>query len=136
VRNTPVTGYTRISYLKFDLSAVDSISSAKLYLNGKAIQSGSLGMQVKDVTSDWDENTLTWNTRPTLGSAAIADFAPIVTGTLARDYTTSLTEWLNAQKAAGKSIVSLAVSSPTTGNTAATFGSSEAASADPYIVIN
>jgi len=71
------------SLIRFDLSSIPTtatITSAKLSLyynptSASAGQAGSNASFLQRVTSTWDENTVTWNTQPTVttsGEAALA----------------------------------------------------------------
>ncbi|SDC95074.1 Protein of unknown function [Paenibacillus sp. UNCCL117] len=64
-------GYSRHTYLKFDLSGIQasSIVSAKLHLNGRVIDGNSIQMSAYGVDDDsWQENLMTWNTKPAMNS--------------------------------------------------------------------
>jgi hypothetical protein len=64
-------GYSRHTYLKFDLSEVQAshIVSAKLYLNGRVIDGSSINMSAYGVDDDsWQESLLNWNTKPAMGT--------------------------------------------------------------------
>ncbi|MFD0693454.1 endo-alpha-N-acetylgalactosaminidase family protein [Paenibacillus sp. GCM10027628] len=72
-------GYSRESYLKFDLSGVtSSVYAAQIKLN--AITKGSVAPnQVVELVSDntWSENTINWNNKPA-SSTVIATFTPVL----------------------------------------------------------
>ena len=62
------------SYLQFDLSQIPSgatISSAALYLYGDPAadhnSTSNLNVECREVTSSWLENSITWNSQPSLG---------------------------------------------------------------------
>ncbi|XVV07979.1 DUF7594 domain-containing protein [Actinosynnema sp. CA-248983] len=63
-------GYTRNSYLKFDLSALASAPTrAVLWVHGKVSDSDGThtALSANGVTAAWSES-VTWDTRPALGS--------------------------------------------------------------------
>ncbi|MDQ3864667.1 MAG: DNRLRE domain-containing protein, partial [Actinomycetota bacterium] len=85
----------KISYLRFDVSGLPSggtVTSAKLrlYVNNETPD----GPGVRNINTRWEENTVTWNTRPsidetsivgdlgaiTLGSWVEIDVTPMITG--------------------------------------------------------
>jgi hypothetical protein len=69
--NTSSPGFSRHTYLKFDLSGIQAgqVVSAKLHLNGRVIDGTSINMSAYGVDDDsWQESLLTWNTKPTMGS--------------------------------------------------------------------
>ncbi len=71
IRNPLGGGYTKMSFIKFDLSAIDDhILSATLNLNFMKTESrtGSWLFQVSKVDENsWKEDLITWNTRPEAG---------------------------------------------------------------------
>jgi hypothetical protein len=135
VARSNVGGQSRWTYLKFNLSSIKSISSATLYLNGAAVGSGSMPMVVNAGSSNsWSENTINWRNKPSKGST-VATFSPTVNGASAKNYAASITSWLKAQKAAGKTEVTLVVSGPTASSTFGNFKSDEASSSKPFLKI-
>jgi mannose/cellobiose epimerase-like protein (N-acyl-D-glucosamine 2-epimerase family) len=119
------TGYTRESYVKFDLSSVATISSAKLRLFGKLSDAAlsSLSIGVYGAASAWTESALTWNTRPAVGSASLGSVS--VSGTTAKWYEIDLGSYLKSEKAAGRNIVTLVLKSQTRAATVCAFSSDE-----------
>jgi hypothetical protein len=100
--------YTRRSYLKFDLDALDGrISSAKLVINAAVVDNAgsSKEHQIFAVDDDsWLEGTLTYVNRPSFGSL-------LTTGTVTNTFTwyeLDVTDWVRAQQA-GDATVSLAI---------------------------
>ena len=79
MKNVGAPGYSRESYLLFDLSQVGSaanITSAKVRLFGNLLNtlasSAAIGLYpVADAT--WTENGLTWNNKPAAGANDIVD---------------------------------------------------------------
>jgi len=137
VRKSTVAGNSRWTLLKFDLSQVTSVGSAILYLNGYAVQAGSVKIDFYGASTDaWDENTVTWNNKPGLAGARIASFSQAITGSTPSMSGAAMTTWIRQQLAAGKKTVSLIVLSPEASTTAATFSSDEAAERRPYLHIN
>jgi hypothetical protein len=121
------TGYTREAYLRFDLSSVASVGTAKLRLFGSlsdaAISSIALG--VYGTSSTWTEPALTWNTRPPAGGAPLASFN--VSGTTANWYEIDLSNYLKSEKTAGRNLVTLVLKSQTASATVCAFTSDEGA---------
>lgn len=70
VKDSPSTGYTRKSYLQFDLSELNSVSSAKLLVYGRNSESSNfITVNAYGVGGDsWSENTITWDNSPTANS--------------------------------------------------------------------
>jgi glucose/arabinose dehydrogenase len=129
------SSFNRYSYLRFDLSSVASIATAKLRLFGKLdnTQTKNVPIEIDAVASTtWGENTITWNNKPAVG-AALAKFNVI--DTTARWYEIDLTSYLKAQKAAGKMLISLALRGLTSVTPDAVFNSDEATTNRPELVI-
>jgi hypothetical protein len=65
------SGYTRWSYLKFDLAGVASVTTGKLrmYLTTSDTAPLTAAVYANDVTS-WSETALTWNNRPLFNGRA------------------------------------------------------------------
>lgn len=65
------SGYTRWSYLKFDLTGVSSVTTGKLrlYLTASDTVPTAVAVYANDVTS-WTETGLTWNNRPLFNGRA------------------------------------------------------------------
>lgn len=60
------TGYSRKAFLKFDVSSISTVTSAKLRVYGSNIES-SAGVTIKSYyanTDAWSEGTITWNNCP------------------------------------------------------------------------
>jgi endoglucanase len=111
--------------VKFDLSSVATISSAKLRLFGKLSDAAlsSLSIGVYGAASAWTESALTWNTRPAVGSASLGSVS--VSGTTAKWYEIDLGSYLKSEKAAGRNIVTLVLKSQTRAATVCAFSSDE-----------
>ncbi|SEE61642.1 polysaccharide lyase family 8 super-sandwich domain-containing protein [Ruania alba] len=68
------SGYSRQSYLKFDLSGITvpagEVGAATLYLRARVNDAGgsTADVIVHSVDEAWDEAALTWNTKPALGA--------------------------------------------------------------------
>jgi hypothetical protein len=123
-------GYARESFLRFDLSSVTSITSAKLRLFGR-MDNGvtpSVGFNVyaASATKVWSESTLTWNNRPTAASSTVIATAT-VGGTTGKWYELDLTAFLKQQLAAGATSVTLVLKAAGKSNGPIVFDSDEAA---------
>jgi hypothetical protein len=127
VKKYPGTGYNRKAWIKFDLSSVPSIGSAKLRLFGNLGDSGigSVNIGIFSASNAWSEGGLTWNTRPAVDGTQRGSFS--VSGTTAKWYEIDLTSFLKAEKAAGHNTVTLALRSGTSTATTTNFASDETA---------
>ncbi|HYO10140.1 MAG TPA: carbohydrate-binding protein [Tepidisphaeraceae bacterium] len=136
VKTSPNSGFTRESFIHFDLSTVTTVSAAKLRLYGKLSDTtvASVAFAIHSAgDAAWDENTLTWNDRPT-ATTPVKEFT--VTGTTAKAYEIDLTLFLQGEKAAGRKSVTLVLK----GTTSATgpygnFNSDDAAGNRPQLIV-
>ncbi|WNR42770.1 CBM96 family carbohydrate-binding protein [Paenibacillus roseipurpureus] len=97
VKNDGV-GYSRESYLKFDLSGVtSSVYAAQIKLNATA-KGSTAPNQVVELVSDntWSETTINWNNKPA-SSTVIATFTPVL-GVNSFDVTSQVQSALAAGK--------------------------------------
>jgi endoglucanase len=125
----------RETYIKFDLSSVATISSAKLRLFGRLNDTAtpSLGLRVYNVAyTNWAENLLTYNNRPTAGLTQRATFN--MSGTTSKTYDVDLTSFLQSEKAAGRNLVTLVLRGSAVTSSYATFSSDEMASGPKLIL--
>jgi glucose/arabinose dehydrogenase len=134
VKSNATAGYSRETYLKFDLSTLSTIGSAKLRLYGHLTESASLQTAVYGASdTSWSEGGLTWNTKPAVGTTAAA----IVTISSTSDqwYEWDVTSLLQAEKAAGHTLVTLVLKNLQKTNATLAFASDEASSNRPELLI-
>jgi Carbohydrate binding module (family 6) len=128
--------FSRETYIKFDLSSVASIGSAKLRLFGNLGDTNSSSVKIDILSSTnttWTESGLTWNNRPATETTVRGSFT--VTGTAGKTYDIDLTSYLKAQNTAGHNTVTLVLRGNTTATTPVTFASDEADANGPQLVI-
>ncbi|HZN66019.1 MAG TPA: DNRLRE domain-containing protein, partial [Tepidisphaeraceae bacterium] len=126
----------RESYLKFDLSRVTTITSAKLRLYGRLNDTGNPSVRTNIYSASntsWPEGGLTWNNKPAAGSTLRGSFT--ASGTTARWYEIDLTSFLRAEKAAGRNLVTLVLKNPIQSASKTVINSDEAASNRPQLVV-
>ena len=132
-----VSPYNRVSYLKFDISGGGAVTAAKLWLYGKfnsAVTNNTVVEAAPVASTTWGENTITWNTRPTVGATALAKFT--VSGTTAKWYSVDLTPYVQQQKAAGKTQITIALRGAVAAVMLPTFSSDEGSSSTrPALVV-
>ena len=100
---------TREGYLKFDISRINAGDRVLLRLYGRlsAAAAGGVRTGVHAVSdTSWDENTVTWKTRPVAG-ALLGTLA--VNGIAAQWVEVEITTFVQSQRAAGHQVVSLAL---------------------------
>ena len=135
VKKSANAGNTRESYLKFDFSTVESVTSAKLRINARLSDASvaSLLTQIYSVSNTtWSETGITWNNKPTTGSTLRGSFT--VSGTGATWYEIDLTSFIQAEFAAGRKVVTLVLRNPNTSDAQTLIPSDETANAPQLIV--
>jgi len=133
VKSNPQSGLNRHIFLKFDVSGLTSLSSAKLRLFGNfTAASGTSPVTVHAQDTDsWTETGLTWNNQPTVGSAVVT----VPVGLTAQYWEWDLTAFLQNQIATGQRNMSLELQNDSTTSDPANFNSKEAASNGPQLVV-
>jgi glucose/arabinose dehydrogenase len=135
VKLSSAVDYTRETYLKLDLSTLATITSAKLRLNGRLTESGSVQTAVyKADDTTWSESGLTWNARPPAGTTAAA--TTTVSGTANQWYEWDVTALLQAEKAAGRTAVTLVLKNLAQTSATLVFASDEASANRPELVVS
>lgn len=128
-------GSFRSTYLKFDLSTVTTITTARLALYGSSAGGGPVQVQAFGVpTAAWSEAGITWNNRPAPAGPALA--SNTVSGATAGLYLWDLTAYLQAERAAGRNVVSILLRSPVATDSVAVFRSDEAAANRPELRVS
>lgn len=116
-----------IAYIKFYVSDVTKASNARLRLYCNSLSNGTININVHEISSNWDEETITYNNAPTLGDKLKQYQA---------DATSQYIEWdisRYVQNASiGESVSFALITTDTTGN--AWFSSQEGAH-PPQLVI-
>lgn len=121
------------SYLKFDTSGIGSVASAKLRFNASVSANANIGVTAHSVAATgWSETAITWNNKPARGAAL---GTVTVTGTSFLDYEIDVTNYLVAEKAAGRDIVSFALHNGQSSNQTVWTRSREAGSNGPRLII-
>lgn len=130
--STTGQGYNRTTLLRFDLSNVGSVTSAKLRLWGNSVSGASLPQRVRAVSNTtWSETGVTWSNLPALGSELSRT---TLSGTAEKYYEWDITTYVQQAVAKGQTLLSLAVDGPAANVEQARFYSREAASNKPQII--
>jgi len=132
------SGANRWGYVKFDLSAVPAVGSAKLRLFGALSATTGTTVQtaaypVSDTT--WAESAITWTNKPVAGTAPLATVTLVNNSTTARWYEWDVTAYLQQEKAAGRNVVALALKNLANSSPHALFNSKEAATSRPELLV-
>ncbi len=102
--------YTREGYMTLDISAAQPGDSIKLRLFGHLSDTPTANAitQIYPVANtSWSETALNWNNRPPSGTTPIGSMT--VTGTTGQWYEADLTSYVQAQRAAGATMISIAL---------------------------
>src|SRR6266542_2426362 len=133
VQTNGVAGPTRDTYLKFDLSSVTNLSSAKLRIFGSLSGSGTVGTTVYSVTdTSWGETNITWNNKPARSNALNS---VNISGTTATWYVIDVSSFVQSEKAAGRDLITLALHCLTNSTPYIKINSRQAASNKPELLI-
>jgi len=133
VKNS-TTGFNRHTFLKFDLRAVSTVSSARLRLFGNlGGTSGTSPVTAHQVSDNsWTETGITWNNQPAIGTG----ITTVSVGITAQYWEWDVTSYIQSQKAAGQTSVTLELQNDASTAQPAAFNSREAASNPPQLVVN
>lgn len=130
---THEAGWNRTSFVRFDLTGVTAVASAKLRLFGTSGGPDPIAVAVYGATSSaWSETGITWSNQPSLGG--VLSTQTISVGT-PRNYEWDVTAFVQAEKNAGRTSAVLALKSTTVSATVVSFDAREAGSTGPRLVI-
>jgi peptidoglycan/xylan/chitin deacetylase (PgdA/CDA1 family) len=132
---TSSAGSNRDAYLRYDISTISTITKAKLRIFARATSAGTnLTLAAYPVAStSWSETTITWSTRPAIGSTALKSVT--VGGTSLAAYDLDVTSYVKAQKTAGKTAVSFALHCPSTVSPIVRVNARENGNSRPQLVV-
>jgi ELWxxDGT repeat protein len=136
VKRSSTVGNTREAYLRFDLSSVPTVGSAKLRLFGKlsnTVNPSVVTTVYNAAGTTWGEAAVTWDTKPAAGTTSRGTIT--VAGTTAKWYELDLTGFLKAEKAAGRNLVTLVLKNGTVTDALTVFNSDEATANRPELVV-
>jgi glucose/arabinose dehydrogenase/PKD repeat protein len=124
------------SYLRFDLSQVGAIDSARLRLFGRLAQLSSSGVAVGIYASggSWKENRLNWSTRPAVREGLLGTFR--MKRAVDRWYEVDLTQFLRREQKLGRNVITLNLKNLTKGSLAPVFNSRDAWTGRPELRIS
>lgn len=133
VRTGTKNGDSRDAYLKFDLTSMANVKTAKLRIFAALSAAGTIGTSVYSVANTtWTESGITWNTKPPLGAALASTN---VTSTTYGWYELDVTNYVKGEFAAGRKVMSFAYHDPATSTANISIKSRENAANKPELVI-
>jgi ELWxxDGT repeat protein len=138
VRRASGNNNNRWTYLRFDVGALSSVTGARLRLFGHLVETvpDPVNAQVHSVASTtWNENAITWNSRPATGAIPIASVPLDISTTDRRWYEWDLTAYVQAEKAAGRNVISIAIRNDVVTSGRAAFRSRNANQNRPELLL-
>jgi regulation of enolase protein 1 (concanavalin A-like superfamily) len=126
--------FNRIAFLKFSLTNLSSVSSAKLRLYGVFVNTSGTSPVTAHQQSNtsWSETGITWNNMPTPAGAAIVT---VNVSTNAQYWEWDVTPYVQSQKNGGATLISFEMQNDTSTPQIATFNSREAAANLPQLIV-
>ncbi len=133
VKSSPNTGNSRVSYLKFSLSNLSSVSSAKLRVYGSNTADNSgVTLSCYGLDDDsWMESTLSWNNAPLPSAAAMSS---TTINNQQKYYDFDVTDYVQNQFS-GDKIVSLVLKDPAKADKIISFNSKENPQNRPQLIV-
>jgi len=129
----------RWTYVKFDLSTIPTITNARVRLFGRVSATTTTAINTAAyavVDTSWTETGIKWSNKPATGTTALTTVAIVNNSTTARWYEFDVTAHLQAEKAAGRNVVTLAFKNPATSTPYVTFTSRQGTAANrPQVVV-
>jgi len=132
------SGKNRWTYLKFDLAGVTSITRAQLRLQGRLSATTATPVVTQAFGStdvSWTETGLTWNTKPATAATALSAVSIANNTTAAQWYEWDVTAWLQQEKAAGHTTVTLVLKNQAASTPYAQFNSRQATTSRPELLV-
>ena len=131
IQSSSTTSSNYDSYLKFDLTG-QTFTSAKVRVNAALASSGSSGIALYAVaTTTWTETAITWNNKPARGAQQATTVN--VTSTTAAWIEFDVSSYLQAEKTAGRNVVSFALHAPANTSVRVNASAREASSNKPQL---
>jgi RHS repeat-associated protein len=123
-------------YLKFDTSSyVGALQGARIRLYGHQTSNpNTMSVSAHSVAdTSWSETAITWNNKPPKSAAALSSTA--ISGTTDGWYEWDVTAYVTSERAAGRNVVSFAMSNPTADNSDMTTFSAREGSHAPRLLL-
>jgi hypothetical protein len=134
VKSDTTASYTRDTYLKFDLGALATVSSATFRVYGRLTAADIVRATLYPVSGVWSESTLLWNTRP--GYVAANPLGSLTaTSTAFAWFEIDATSYVRSERQAGRRIVSFALHATAPSVERLDLSSREASANRPELVV-
>src|SRR5687768_7800985 len=128
---TSSMGYNRDSFVRFDLTGVAGVESARLRFLASVDKSASIEVAIYASAAGWDEAAMTWNTRPERGQE-LGRFT--VSSTAAAWHEINIEDYVNAEIAAGRTAIGVELHNPKKSSAIVKAHSREATTGKPELV--
>lgn len=129
----------RWTYVKFDLSTIPTVTNAKVRLFGRVSATTTTAINTAAysvVDTSWTETGIKWSNKPATGTTALTTVAIVNNSTTARWYEFDVTAHLQAEKAAGRNVVTLAFKNLANSTPYVTFASRQGTAANrPQVLV-
>lgn len=134
VKDSTVAGYSRRSYLRFNLAGIGSVATATLRVYGRNSQDSSVvPMKVFGTsTTAWSETGVTWSNAPAVNATPVGS---VDVGPTAQYYSVDVTSLVSAQVAAGATSVTVALATNLDEDRTISLNSRESTTNRPQLVI-
>lgn len=141
VQQSATAGSNRETHLKFDITPVSAITSAKLRLYGSLIDTSGTNVPTAvyaTTPNTWTESgsgSINWNNKPLPTVPVTALATATITDNVARWYEWDLTAYIQGEKNGNRNTISIAIKSTANSTPYAVFSSKEAATNQPQLLI-
>ncbi|MCW3106343.1 MAG: C-terminal target protein [Segetibacter sp.] len=123
----------RFIFMKFDISSISgTIINATPRLYGAMLTSSDIFTLYAVSNTSWGENTITYNNMPSFGSALDTIGINTTTGWWTWG---NISSYIEGERLAGRTTITLAIRPPATGTNTASFNSRESATNQPELII-
>ncbi len=131
---TPNSGFNRESYLGFDLTSISGgVTTAQIRVFGNLGGAGLIPVAMHSVSNvTWTESTINWTNKPTASTAPLA--TTDVNDVAGKYYTWDVTNYVKAEKAAGRNLISFNMKNTVTSGPQTVWSTKEGANAPQLII--
>lgn len=125
-------GYNRQAFISFDISSLSTVNTAKLRLFAGLNTADSVQIAVAGVSSSFNESTVTWSTKPAVGSTL---GTATVKSNAASWFEIDISAYVKAAKAAGQTTVTLSIAGTASTTAFVNIASRESGANGPQLAV-
>jgi len=134
VKHSTGAQYQRRGFIRFPVPAVD-VDRAVLRLHGRLSEPGTVTLRAKPVASTaWNELGITWSSQPAVGTTSLASVT--IASQTPDWYEWDVTSFVRAERAAGRTVVTLALDGATSTAPFLAIDAREGTAGDPELLIS